>query len=59
MHFSDQILALLADMRSEAEQTSRETEDHWVRARSLHPDAAQMLSLLSSRAKETWDLTTG
>jgi predicted O-methyltransferase YrrM len=50
MSFPEPIIALLAQMRTQAEQTSRETEDHWVRARSLHPEAAQLLFMLASAA---------
>ena len=37
-------------MEAEAERVSRETEDHWVRARSLRPDAARLLLMLASVA---------
>lgn len=50
MLIPDTIAAVLADMEAEAERVSRETEDHWVRARSLRPDAAHWLLLLASAA---------
>ena len=50
MPIPEHIAALLADMEAEAERVSRETEDHWVRARSLRPDAARLLLMLASVA---------
>lgn len=60
MPFGEQITTLLATMREQAEQTARETEDHWVRARSLDPNAAELLSLLarSAQAKNILEIGT-
>ena len=37
----------LITMQSEADEVNRQTDDHWVRPRSLHPDSAAFLSLLA------------
>jgi predicted O-methyltransferase YrrM len=50
MPIPEHINTLLADMEADAERVSQETEDHWVRARSLRPDAARLLLMLASAA---------
>ena len=44
---NDAVKTLLAEMRALDEKARAETEDKWLRPRSLHPDAAQFLSLLA------------
>ena len=50
MPIPQDVAAVLADMEAEAERVSRETDDHWLRARSLRPDAARFLLLLAVAA---------
>jgi len=44
---NEAIKTVLAEMRAADQKARDETEDKWLRPRSLHPDAAQFLSLLA------------
>lgn len=50
MQTTEQVTALLADMRAADAMAQDMTADKWLRPRSLHPDAAQFLSLLARTA---------
>ncbi len=50
METTEQIAALLADMDAVDAKAREETEDKWLRPRSLHPDSARFLSLLAQAA---------
>ena len=50
MYASETVVALLADMSAADAKSREETEDKWLRPRSLHPDAAQFLALLARAA---------
>lgn len=47
---TEPLAALFADMRAAEEKAREETEDKWLRPRSLHPDAARFLGLLARAA---------
>lgn len=50
MRYTDTIAALLADMRAAGEKAGQATDDKWLHARSLHPEASQFLCLLAKAA---------
>ena len=50
MQTSETIAALLADMQASDAKAREDTEDKWLRPRSLHPDAALFLNLLAKAA---------
>ena len=50
MQTTEPLESLLADMRAAEEKAREETEDPWLRPRSLHPDAAAFLGLLARAA---------
>ena len=60
MYISDSLAALLADMEAEAKRVNDATTDNWLRARSLHPDAAKLLNLLAKAtgAKQMLEIGT-
>ena len=60
MPYSEYIKSLLEDMQAEEQRVSEQTTDHWVRARSLHPDTARLLLILarSLQAKNILEVGT-
>lgn len=60
MHLPDEIQSLLGDMDAAATQAHEQTDDKWLRPRSLHPDSAHLLALLAktSRAKHILEIGT-
>ena len=50
MQTNEIVAALLSDMQAADAQAREDTEDKWLRPRSLHPDAALFLNLLAKAA---------
>lgn len=51
MQVTETVAAVLADMQARDAQARQDTDDKWLRPRSLHPDSARLLNLLAKAMK--------